>query len=107
VSRTAAELMISEHMTREQLSNCHAQSKERVRNDLESRVDTFCAENPELDACSVVANVQLMEGDASQAILSTAKRIPAQLIVMGSHGHSPIGEMLIGSVAHKVTVTYC
>ena len=37
-------------------------------------------------------------------VLSEQKRLAADLIVLGSHGHTALGEMLIGSVAHKVTV---
>jgi nucleotide-binding universal stress UspA family protein len=75
-----------------------------LRTNLESRIDAFCASNPDLDARGVIAEVRTIEGSASREILAMANRIKADLIVLGSHGHSALGEMLMGSVAHKVTV---
>jgi len=30
--------------------------------------------------------------------------VNAELIVLGSHGHSAIGEAVLGSVAHRITM---
>lgn len=42
------------------------------------------------------------EGRFSDVILSTAKKIKADVIVMGSHGKGWVEELLIGSVTEKV-----
>jgi nucleotide-binding universal stress UspA family protein len=41
-------------------------------------------------------------GNAAEEILAHAIRKKVDMIVMGSHGHSAIGSLLLGSVAHKV-----
>ncbi|MCE3225801.1 MAG: universal stress protein UspE [Bacteroidetes bacterium] len=41
-------------------------------------------------------------GSPSSEIVATAKEIDASLIVMGTHGYSPLEELVIGSVALKV-----
>ena len=41
-------------------------------------------------------------GPVAAELVATSKRERAQLIVMGTHGHSPIGQMLMGSVAQRV-----
>jgi nucleotide-binding universal stress UspA family protein len=41
-----------------------------------------------------------------QAIVDTAKAQKCDLIVMGSHGRGGIGQLLLGSVTHKV-LTHC
>jgi nucleotide-binding universal stress UspA family protein len=41
-------------------------------------------------------------GMAAEQILKTAKQSKADIIVMGSHGRSTFGSMLLGSVAQKV-----
>lgn len=41
-------------------------------------------------------------GNASQIIIDTAQRGRHDLIVMGSHGHGTLGNLVMGSVATKV-----
>ena len=52
----------------------------------------------------MVGEVQVVQGVPYQTILETAQRLDADIIVMGSHGRTVVGEMLLGSVAHKVTM---
>ena len=42
------------------------------------------------------------EGDAVAAILRVAQEVPADLIVMGTHGRTGLGRLLMGSVAEQV-----
>jgi len=55
-----------------------------------------------LDADGVSTNAHLAEGHPDQAILDSAKRDGADLIIMGSHGRSGLEKMLMGSVSEKV-----
>jgi nucleotide-binding universal stress UspA family protein len=42
-------------------------------------------------------------GSPAGAILEYAREVSTGMIVVGSHGHSVLGGLLIGSVAHKLT----
>jgi nucleotide-binding universal stress UspA family protein len=42
-------------------------------------------------------------GSPAGAILEYAREVGAGMILVGSHGHSALGGLLIGSVAHKLT----
>jgi nucleotide-binding universal stress UspA family protein len=42
-------------------------------------------------------------GSPAGTILEYAREVGAGLIIVGSHGHSVLGGLLIGSVAHKLT----
>jgi nucleotide-binding universal stress UspA family protein len=42
-------------------------------------------------------------GSPAGPILEYAREVGASLILVGSHGHSPLGGLLIGSVANKLT----
>jgi nucleotide-binding universal stress UspA family protein len=44
----------------------------------------------------------LAEGDAVQEILQTAKEVRADVIVLGTHGRTGVGRLLLGSVAEAV-----
>jgi K+-sensing histidine kinase KdpD len=47
-------------------------------------------------------------GSPAGAILEYAREVSSGMIVVGSHGHSVLGGLLIGSVAHKLTqLTTC
>lgn len=45
---------------------------------------------------------QLAEGDTANAILDYAQEWKADLIVMGTHSHSALEKLLMGTVAEKV-----
>ena len=48
---------------------------------------------------------KVVEGDAWRAIRSEAEALPADLVVMGTHGRSGFEHLLLGSVAEKVLRT--
>jgi len=50
----------------------------------------------------VRAEFRLEDGDADEAILRVAQEIHADLIVMGTHGRTGLGRLLMGSVAEQV-----
>ena len=53
-------------------------------------------------ANGVAASGLLLEGSASKSVLHEAERIGADLIVIGSHQHGPLYNMIIGSDFSKV-----
>ena len=55
-----------------------------------------------LDRHPIRYRCEWVVGSAAEEIIEAGKRAKAQLIVMGTHGHSPIGRMLLGSVAQRV-----
>jgi nucleotide-binding universal stress UspA family protein len=58
---------------------------------------------PAIDAAAVLAGpratTRLLNGPPLQALLDEAERYEATLIVVGSHGHSRLSELLIGGVS--------
>jgi nucleotide-binding universal stress UspA family protein len=51
---------------------------------------------------TVHADRHFEEGDPATVILQVANEIDADLIIMGTHGRSAIGRLLMGSVATEV-----
>jgi len=75
--------------------------RERVR---QAIADKILAEAKRTAKSAGVEDVVIMsgEGDPADAILGCAKRVSADLIVMGSRGLSDLEGLLMGSVSHKV-----
>lgn len=48
------------------------------------------------------AETQLLQGPTVEAIIEHAKRLPADLLVIGSHGRSGLPRLFLGSVAEGV-----
>lgn len=56
----------------------------------------------QLTSDGLTATTKLMEGMPAQAIVDHAAEISAEMIVMGTHGHSGFKRFLLGSTAERV-----
>ena len=56
----------------------------------------------ELSASGVNASTRQANGSAVRAILESARELEADYIVLGSHGHGAVYELLVGSTAQGV-----
>ena len=50
----------------------------------------------------VEAEAYVETGDAARAIVDTAEKVKAELVVIGTHGRTGLRRLLLGSVAEKV-----
>ncbi|MHB8765204.1 MAG: universal stress protein [Deferrisomatales bacterium] len=95
-----AEGALRNYTSGETLAQFGAQARERLIADLRQRVERFCA----AEECGSAAapEVRVPEGRPAETILAEARAVGADLIVMGSHGHTAVGEIFLGSTAHRV-----
>lgn len=81
-----------------------AATRERLFADIRDRLRHFCQDEVcvDLGGHERVAEIVVREGHAAEVILAESARVGADLVVMGAHGHSAVGELLLGSVSHTV-----
>lgn len=71
--------------------------QEATADALWATVDAMLAEHPEL-----VVHRHKLEGFPPDALLETAERIEADLIVLGTHGRGEVSAFLLGSTGHRI-----
>ena len=72
---------------------------QRILND---QIDNFFAELKNDSTSFERPTIHVANGNVTESILELADNKNADLIVMGSHGYSALGELLLGSIADKV-----
>lgn len=55
-----------------------------------------------LQAAGIATVSHTLQGDVAPTIVGAAERTGCDQIVMGTHGHTALGGLLMGSVTHKV-----
>lgn len=56
----------------------------------------------ELRTRGLEARALIFQGPTVEKVLEEARRIPADLLVVGSHGRGAVGRALLGSVSHAI-----
>jgi len=100
-----AKSMVDLYISKEQGEKLHAGAVERMRETVRQRLELFCTEElcRDPEGRDRVADVRILDGRPSEVILAEAARLKPDLIVLGSHGHTAVGEVLLGTTAHRVT----
>jgi nucleotide-binding universal stress UspA family protein len=97
-----AQSLVELHVSHQTSEAQHAGIRDQLLNQLKERLHAFC----EAESCvaeeNLVADILIIEGQPAPSILKQARLWQADLIVMGTHQHSAVGEALLGTTAHKV-----
>jgi nucleotide-binding universal stress UspA family protein len=70
-----------------------------LRKQLESRLEQC---RKEIEAASVRVRAELLEGAPYRVVLDWAKEYGADMIVVGTHGHTGFTHALLGSVTERI-----
>ncbi|MFT7008560.1 MAG: nucleotide-binding universal stress UspA family protein [Colwellia sp.] len=102
VSANTASL-VNSYLPEGTIEDLHQHAVDDLHKEINNRIDTFCLEEldgEEFPGGKPVADI--IEGSPAATIISMAEDKNIDLIVMGSHGHSALNNLFIGSVADKV-----
>lgn len=99
-----AQALVELHVSRADTERHHRDEHDQVLAQIRRRLHDFCV--AELSRAEEgeqrVTSIEVLEGQAFEVILDEARRISADMIVMGTHRHSVLGESLLGTTAQKV-----
>ena len=95
--------LVNSYMPEGTIEDLYQRSFDDLYKKVQGRIDKFCLE--ELDGEEFPGGKpvpDIIEGSPAPTIISTAEERNVDLIVMGSHAHSALNNLFIGSVADKV-----
>lgn len=96
--------LVELHISHEQSEQIHRQAREHARRKIEERVQRLC----DKEVChapsgaGLVKDIRVVEGNPAVEIVEQARSVKADLIVMGTHRHTVIGDAVLGNTANKV-----
>lgn len=95
---------LSVHLNAGQLAQINDEGKIKAMDSVRERVKSVCEEMKDgLSSCRVDLNhIIIKAGHPVQEIIAAADDGKYDMVVMGTHGHSLIGDLLLGSVARGV-----
>lgn len=99
-----AEVHVRDMMGVDAWNRLKSEKYDHVVRTLKSRLEAFCSEmDAKIDSCRLlVEDIRIENGYPSEEILNISKEIDADMIVMGTHGHNALQDVLIGGTARKV-----
>jgi len=101
---TTGESLIRNVLPQKELEALREEGMKQVRAQIHERLERFCTEELGKEPAKIgeIARVQVLHGPPARTILEQARSHQADLIVMGTHGHSGVARVFLGSVANKV-----
>lgn len=99
-----AQSLVELHISHEQSEQIHQDARKAMVGKIEQRLELLCTKElcNDSEGRSRVCGIVIEEGAPSEVILQQAEKLGVDLIVMGSHRHTVVGDAMLGSTTHKV-----
>jgi len=98
-----AQSLVELHVSHADSEEMHRRGRESVKQALCDRIRRLCEqENGDSEEGCRVGEIRVVEGQPAQVVLDAADEVGADLIVMGSHRHTVLGDAMLGTTTHKV-----
>ncbi len=99
-----AQSLVELHISHERSEEIHAGARDHAKARLNDRINRLIAKEIESipEGRDLVSEIRILEGQPAVVLLEQAKAVGADLIVMGSHRHTVLGDAMLGTTTHKV-----
>lgn len=94
--------LVELHISHQNSEKMHADARRQIRAEIVKDLHALCEKESCLVEENRVEEILVIEGQPDQVILEEAKKLEADMIIMGTHRHTAVGEMLLGTTANKV-----
>jgi nucleotide-binding universal stress UspA family protein len=102
-ARNLVDIHIPPEQREEIQRTAHNQAKERLMDRIKRLCEKECGDDP---VCAQwLSEIRIEDGPPDQAVLKVANELDVDLIIMGAHRHTVIGEVVLGSTTQKVLHT--
>ncbi len=98
------DIYINDILGNEKWNELKKSHKEEFHEKIKKRIADFCNDaGSYIKECALmVDDIEIREGIPFQEILDHSDKINADMIVIGSHGHGAIAELLVGGTTRRV-----
>jgi nucleotide-binding universal stress UspA family protein len=93
---------VSMYFTEEKLKAMHKRTILEVKEDINKQIQDLYREQIASELPDKNFEIHVLDGVPAPTIIKTAVNMNIDLIVMGSHSHSSLDNLFLGSVANKV-----
>ena len=99
-----AQGLVDVHIPKSQREEIRRTAQNQAKELLQGRVAKLCDKECGIDpeCAQRLSEIRIEEGPPAQVVLSVAKELDVDLIIMGSHRHTVLGDAVLGSTTHKV-----
>ena len=99
-----AQSLVELHVSHQDAEQRHFEVRNHAKERLRERITRLCEkECGAIPQCNNRVNlIQVEEGQPAEIVLANAKRHDVDLIIMGSHRHTAVGNALLGTTTRKV-----
>jgi nucleotide-binding universal stress UspA family protein len=96
--------LVEQYISHDTSEEIHQKAREAVKAQLEQKIKELCQNecNGSPDCRNLLAATRVIEGYPSQTIIDMAREYSADLIVMGAHHHTRVGEFVLGGTTRQV-----
>lgn len=97
--------MLETYISQAEVQQLHQQALEAIRLNIQQRLDEFYkVESQSISNIEeLFEKMLILEGAPAKTIIEQSLNNQADMIVMGTHHHSIMGEILVGSTVRRVT----
>jgi len=101
---TFGQSLVEQYISHDESEQLHKKARQSVRESLQERIERICTQecNSQAQCGNLVSEIRILEGQPAQVVVDAAAEIGADLIVMGSHRHTVLGDALLGTTTHRV-----